>query len=189
MELIGPYLAACGLLVVAGVAKSIRPEDTARALGTSLPLRRSHRQLTAAVRIGSAVEALLGIVALAFPRPLPAALVALSYAAFAVFVAYARTKGGAIASCGCFGTPDTPATWAHVVVDSALAASAATVAWASSTSQMWTFLSHQPLLGLPLLAASALVGWLVYLVMAVLASLQAARSLVGISFDRGATDR
>jgi hypothetical protein len=188
MELIGPYLAACGLLVVAGVAKSVRPEDTARALGASLPVRMSRRRLTAAVRFGSAAEALLGIVALAFPRTLPAALVALSYAAFAVFVALARMRGGAIASCGCFGTPDTPATWAHVVVDGALAVSAATVAWASSTGHLWTFLSHQPLLGLPLLAASALAGWLAYLVMAVLASLQAARSLVGISFDRERTD-
>jgi hypothetical protein len=189
MELIGPYLAACGLLVVAGVAKAVRPEDTARALGTSLPRRLSHPRLTAAVRIGSALEALLGMVALVFPRPLPAALVALSYAAFAVFVAYARSKGGAIANCGCFGTPDTPATWAHVVVDGALAVSAGTVAWASSTSHLWSFLSHQPLFGLPLWAASARAGWLAYLVMAVLASLQQARSLVGISFERGATDR
>ncbi len=32
-------------------------------------------------------------------------------------VAYARSRGGALASCGCFGTPDTPATLLHVVVD------------------------------------------------------------------------
>lgn len=183
MELIGPYLAACGLLVVAGVAKAIRPEDTARALGTSLAVRMSRRRLTTAVRIGSGAEGLLGVVALAFPRPVPAALVALSYAAFAVFVAYARARGGAIASCGCFGTPDTPATWAHVVVDSALAVSAATVAWAASTGNVWTLLSRQPVHGLPLVIASALAGWLAYLVMAVLASLKAARSLVGISFE------
>ncbi len=183
MELIGPYLAACGLLVVAGVAKALRPEDTARALGASLAVRMSRRQLTTAVRIGSGAEGLLGVVALAFPRPVPAALVALSYAAFAVFVAYARARGGAIASCGCFGTPDTPATWAHVVVDAALAVSAATVAWAASTGDVWTVLSRQPVHGLPLVIASAFAGWLAYLVMAVLASLKAARSLVGISFD------
>jgi hypothetical protein len=189
VELIGPYLAACGLLVVAGVAKSIRPEDTARALGDALAPRMSRRRLTAAVRIGSGAEALLGIVALGFPRPLPAALVALSYAAFAFVVAYARAKGGAIASCGCFGAPDTPATWAHVVVDAALAVSAATVAWTASTGDVWTLLSRQPLHGLPLVMASALAGWLAYLVMAVLASLKAARSLVGISFEPGLVDR
>jgi hypothetical protein len=189
VELIGTYLAACGLLVVAGVTKSVRPDETARALGASIAVRMSHRRLTTAVRIGSAAEALLGVVALAFPRPLPAALVALSYAAFAVFVAYARATGGAIASCGCFGTPDTPATWAHVVVDAALAVSAAAVAWAASPSDVWTLLSRQPLHGLPLIVASALVGWLAYLVMAVLASLKAARSLVGISFEPGLTDR
>ncbi len=35
MELIGLYLVAAGLLVGAGVAKAIRPGDTARALGSS----------------------------------------------------------------------------------------------------------------------------------------------------------
>jgi hypothetical protein len=188
VELIGPYLAACGLLVVAGVAKSIRPGDTARALGHSIPVRTSRRQLTAAVRIGAGGEAVLGLVALAFPRPLPAALVALSYAAFAGVVGYARAKS-AIASCGCFGTPDTPATWAHVVVDSALALSAAMVAWSASSRHLWASLSTQPLHGLLLLAGSALVGWLAYLVMTVMASLQAARGLVDISFERGANDR
>jgi hypothetical protein len=189
VELIGPYLAACGLLVVAGVAKSVRPEETARALGALIAARMSRRRLTASVRIGSGAEALLGMVALAFPRPLPAALVALSYAVFAIVVASARAKGGAIASCGCFGTRDTPATWAHAVVDAALALSAATVAWTGSTSDVWTLLSRQPLHGLPLVVASVLVGWLAYLVMAVMASLKAARSLAGVSFEPGLTDR
>jgi hypothetical protein len=40
-----------------------------------------------------------------------------------------------------------------------------------------------------LVAASALAGWLAYLVIAVLASLKAARSLVGISFEPGLADR
>ena len=50
------------------------------------------------------------------------ALVAGSFAGFAVVVAFARHRGGAIASCGCFGTPDTPATLVHVAVNTGLAA-------------------------------------------------------------------
>ena len=37
MELIGLYLIAAGLLVVAGTAKAARPDDTARAVGALLP--------------------------------------------------------------------------------------------------------------------------------------------------------
>ena len=39
-----------------------------------------------------------------------AGLVAVSYGAFAAFVAWLRVRHGALASCGCLGTPDTPAT-------------------------------------------------------------------------------
>ena len=38
MELIGPYLAGCLLLAVAGVAKAFRPLDTARAVAAVVPL-------------------------------------------------------------------------------------------------------------------------------------------------------
>ncbi len=53
MELIGPYLAACVLLVAAGVAKALRPADTARAVAGTLalpptPVRRAVRTGAAA---------------------------------------------------------------------------------------------------------------------------------------------
>ncbi len=83
-------------------------------------------------------EAVLGITALVLPRPWWAGLVALSYVVFAGFVAYARSTGGAIASCGCFGTPDTPATLVHVVIDGVLALSAAAVAWSRHRRAPWS---------------------------------------------------
>ena len=180
MELIGPYLIACVLLIVAGVAKAVRPADTARALGALVPV--PFPWLRGVVRVGSMAEAALGVVAIALPRPGPAWLVALSYVGFAVIVAVARSKGAAISSCGCFGTPDTPATMLHVLVNLALAGAAATVALAGASGTIASVLSQQPLHGLPLVAVSALGAWLTYLALSGLARVQAARRLTAISF-------
>jgi hypothetical protein len=179
VELIGLYLVGCGLLVAAGTAKAIHPEDTSRALAVTVPL--GLRSLRGLVRGGAVAEAGLGVAALVLPRPWSATLVALSFSGFAVFVAYARRVGGAVASCGCFGTPDTPATRAHVVVNAALATAAAVVAWAAPSGSLVSILSRQPGHGVPLVAASALCAWLAYLVVSVLASLEAARALTGIT--------
>jgi hypothetical protein len=137
------------------------------------------------VRVGSVVEAVVGATALLVPRPWSAALVAVSYVSFAVFVAHSRSTGGAISSCGCFGTPDTPATLVHLVVNAALALSAMAVAWsAPSSGTVVGILSHQPDRGIPLVVVSALGAWLVYLAISVMAAVQAARSLTGVTFDR-----
>ncbi len=180
MELIGLYLVACGLLVAAGVAKAIRPDDTARALAGLFGVPVAGMRII--VRIGSVVEAALGAFALLVPRPASAGLVALSYATFAITVAYARSKGGAIASCGCFGTPDTPATTLHAILNAGLATSAAAMAIAAPTRPMVAILSAQPAHGLPLIAVSALCGWLVYLAISVGARLEGARRLTAVSF-------
>jgi Methylamine utilisation protein MauE len=180
MELIGLFLVACGLLVVAGVTKAIRPDDTARALAAVFPV--PMQTARTAVRVGSIAEALLGAAALVVPRTASAFLVALSYAVFAVVVAVTRSKGGAIASCGCFGTPDTPATALHIVVNVGLAVSAAAVAVAAPAGTIVSILSREPLHGVPLVAVSALCGWLAYLTISALAALQAARRLTAISF-------
>jgi hypothetical protein len=180
MELIGLYLVACALLVVAGTAKAYRPSETAHALAPLIPLDEALVRRT--VRVGAVVEAALGVAAIVYPHTLLAAAVALSYGAFAAFVAYARARGGAIASCGCFGTPDTPATGTHVVVNLVLCVSAISVAVASPTGSIISILSRQPLHGVPLVVASAAAAWLTFLAVSVLADLQAARRLTAISF-------
>jgi hypothetical protein len=121
-------------------------------------------------------------VALGYPRTVTAGLVALSYAAFAAFVLAARAKGGPIATCGCFGTPDTPATLLHVVINLGLALSAIAVAVAAPSGTIVSLLSTQPLHGVPLLLVSALCVWLTFLAISVLGALQAARRLVGVDF-------
>jgi hypothetical protein len=178
MELIGLYLVAAGLLVVAGLGKAARPDNTARAMAALLPGPPSVRLLRWVVRAGALAEAALGAVALAFPRPATATLVALSYACFFGVVAYARRRGGPLATCGCFGRPDTPPTALHLVMDLVLAGAAAAVAVrAPSHGALVTELAHQPWAGFPLLVVSAVGLWLTTLALSALAALTAARRL------------
>jgi hypothetical protein len=189
MELIGPYLVACCLLVVAGVAKAIRPDDTARAVvlllaggRTAGPGRlRSLGAVRTAIRLGATAEALLGAAALVLPRTPIAAAVAASYLVFSAVVLAAMVKGGVLATCGCFGTPDTPPTLVHLGVDLLLAAAAVSVAvGAPDIGTTGQVLSSQPWRGVPLVAVSALGAWLAYLTLARLASLEAVRRQVAI---------
>jgi len=184
VELIGPYLVACALLMIAGVMKLIRPDDTARAAALVVPrrLRRllRFRSLRVLIRVGALAEVVLGTVAMFLPRPLPAALVAASYATFAGVVVYVRSQGGSLASCGCFGTPDTPATRVHVVINLGLAIAAVAVALdAPVAGSTISVIAGQPLYGVPFLAAGALCIWLTFLALSSLSQLHAARRLVG----------
>jgi hypothetical protein len=173
VELIGIYLIGSALLVLAGAAKMIRPGDTARALTEVLPGRLHLQRL---VRVGAAAEAVIGAVAFFLPRPIPAALVCASYLSFAAYVSYARQRQGPLATCGCFGQPDTPATWLHVVVNVVLAAAAGVVAMqASDASTLPSVLTAQPWGGLPLLLIGAVGVWLTYQALALLPSLANAR--------------
>jgi hypothetical protein len=189
VELIGLYLVGCTLLACAGVMKAWRPDDTARALLPLLPARIGARirvrQMRTIVRTVALVEAGLGAVAAALPRPALAVLVAASYLLFAGVVAYARSRGGALASCGCFGTPDTPATLLHVAVDLVLGIAATVVAVvAPSDATLASVLSHQPLHGAPLALLVGVGAWLTYLTLSVLATVQAARVAIGSPASR-----
>jgi methylamine utilization protein MauE len=183
MELIGVFFIACGLLVLAGVAKAVRPDDTARALVLLLPgsISRvlSFTLTRRAIRIGALMEAVLGACALVFPRPITAALVALSYTVFLFTVVYARRRGGPLSTCGCFGRPDTPPTALHVVLNVIFVATAVSVSVGPPQfTALTSLLEHQPWDGAPLLLASGVGVWLAYLALSPLASLEAVRRLV-----------
>jgi hypothetical protein len=120
--------AASVLLLAAGAAKVADPSATAGALGAL-----GWPSSPALVRAGAGGEAVLGAAGLAVGGPLVAALVAASYLGFALFVASALRAGEPLATCGCFGRADTPPRPAHVVVDIALAAGAATAAVAGAS--------------------------------------------------------
>jgi hypothetical protein len=177
VTLFGLYLAACALLVVAGAAKAIRPADTARALTQATSAIRLDR-MALLVRTAAALECALGVAGIVFPWPPIAAAVAFSYLAFAAFVLVAYSKGGPLATCGCFGTPDTPPTVVHVIINVGLAASAVVVATAGRSGTLVDALSGQPWRGIPLVAVSAVCAWLIFLALSPLARLEAARRLV-----------
>jgi hypothetical protein len=183
VELIGLYLVAAALLVASGAAKAVRPDDTARALRDLMPTgARAHvtrRRLSITIRTGAVVEAALGLLAILFPRPVTAGFVATSYALFCGVVLYARWRGGALSSCGCFGRADTPATMLHAVVDLVFAGACLTVALgAPSGGSLVGLLGHQPAAGVPLVFVSAVGLYLAYLALAVLPALEGARRLV-----------
>ena len=121
--LAGPFLAAGGLLVVAGLPKLRDPLPLVRALRTTgLPAPGP------LVRLLALAEVALGVTAVVAPGRGTAALVAVAYAGFTAFVALAVRRGGVLASCGCFGRPDTPPTRAHLVLTAGATATAAALA-------------------------------------------------------------
>jgi hypothetical protein len=164
--LAGPYLASAALLVAAGGAKLRDPLSLMRALRLSrLP---SSRPLVRAVAAG---ELALGVAAIVTGSAWAAVGVALSYAAFTAFVLVALRRGGALASCGCFGKADTPPTVLHVAVTGALTIVALVVAL-RPLGPLPDLLSAQPGSGLPLLTATAAVAVTTYLVLALLPTLK-----------------
>jgi hypothetical protein len=110
--------AAALLLLAAGALKVADPGPTAAALTA----RRKAAVSPAVVRAGGVAEAALGAATLVVGGPVLAALVAVAYAAYTLWVGAALRQG---APCGCFGEPDTPARPAQLVVDAGFAVAAA----------------------------------------------------------------
>lgn len=121
----GPYLAACLLLVAAGVAKIYRPDTTRRALTTV-----AHRAVPSiAVRLAGGAEILLGTAAVVVASPTTALAVAATYVIFAGF-SFAFSRTPTPTSCGCFGagSEGVPTSLLHVIVNLAAALAALSVA-------------------------------------------------------------
>ncbi len=153
-----PFLAATVMLGAAGVAKLLRPADTARALQVAgIPAGRT------AVRAGALLEVAICVAALAAPGPVTGGLVAAAYAVFTLFVLTALRRGWPLSSCGCFGRPDSRPTYAHAVLN--LGAAATALWWAvAGPDRAARFLSHQPWHGAPLLLVSLVIAGLAHVV-------------------------
>jgi hypothetical protein len=154
------FLAAAGLLAVAGVAKLSRPAGTSRALrAQGLPARWGLVRALGTAEIAVAVAALLELRG-------GAALLAVTYAGFTAFVGLALVRGRPLSSCGCFAEPDVPPTPVHLVVTAALAASAAVVGAAAGSGAGLPALLAGPVLPAAAVAVSALLlGGLAFLVL------------------------
>ena len=177
MIALGPFLVACLLLASAGMSKAVRPRPTAAAVAALFD-GLSVQRASWAVRVLAVSEAALGIAGALSPERATAALIALSYAGFAGFVTFARRRGGVLATCGCFSKPDTPPTRAHIAIDIFLAACALTLGAQGSQGSLWSYLVHQPLSGVPMLAACGLCAWLVFVVLVELPRLAEARRIL-----------
>jgi hypothetical protein len=160
--LAGPFTIAALLLAIAGAAKALRPRDTAQAIaavGIRLP---DFLPARVAVRIGGALELVIGVAALLVGGSVLCALIAASYLAFAAFVVIALRRGAPISSCGCFGKVDTPPSIVHVVLDVAFAGVATAAAFTGGVA-LPDVLDDQPLLGIPFLLLVAIGCSLVFL--------------------------
>lgn len=136
---LGPFAIAAILLVVGGVLKALRPDETARAVrGVGVPAGES------AVRVLGASEAALGVVALVAVDTTIASLVAASYVVFVAFVLTALVRHLPIASCGCFGKTDAPPSWLHVGVNGGAIAAACALAIDPATSPLEVVTEHFP---------------------------------------------
>ncbi len=160
------FLAAAGLLAIAGVAKLVHPGGTSSALRTQgLPAR------WGLVRLLGAAELLVAAAALLELR-FGAALLAATYVAFTAFVATALVRGRPLTSCGCFAEPDVPPTRVHLFVTAVLALCAGAVATGSGGGL--PALGNGPLpVTLAIAGSAVLVGWLSYLALAALPRLSA----------------
>ncbi len=164
-----PYLAATVLLGAAGVAKAIRPGDTANALRAA---GLTSRPLPALVRVGAVGEVALALAAVAVPCALTGALVAAAYTGFAAFILMALRRGWPLSSCGCFGRPDAPPTRAHAALNVGAAASA--VWWAATWGavpvgagdRLGQLFGHEPWHGAPLGLLVVVLSGLAYLIWA-----------------------
>lgn len=134
-----PFLVACLVLCVAGLAKLRAPQTAAGALGVPAWI----------VRTLAAGELALGAVCALHAGRAGAVGVAVVYAMFAIVAAVLMRRRVA---CGCFGDDGLPVSMVHVIASALLAALAAVAALAGPRGLGW--LASQPGVG----AATVAVG-------------------------------
>lgn len=162
--------AACLLLAAAGVAKLVEPHSLSRALrALALP------GAVGLVRAFAAGETLLAATALVGGTRWLWVTVAASYAAFTGFAGFVRRRGGALAPCGCFGSPGTPATRLHVAINAGYAMACALAANADRPPSLRS-------VGIAafvvVTVVASLIAYLSYVALAVLPRVRAAARLV-----------
>lgn len=164
----GPFFAAALLLGLAGVLKLVTPGPTRIALRSAgLP------STALAARAIGTVEVAIAVYALGWGGRLGAGLVSIAYLGFAGFSARVISATRGTASCGCFGASNAPLTNLHVGVDLVIAGIAA-LAVADPVPGIFTVAADTPWAGIPFLAFTVLLAWLVQVLLTGLPELQAA---------------
>ena len=108
------------LLLPTGWAKLRKPYETARALrSVGWP---GNRMLALALGL---VEVVVGLWVLGIGSTTSVIALGALYSGFLLWLAVAFKAGGVVSSCGCAGTPDTPPTAAHTILNLAALATVA----------------------------------------------------------------
>jgi hypothetical protein len=163
--LAGPYLAAAGLLVLAGVPKVVDPAPLVRALRSAgFTVRPAPG--AALVRTFAVAEVVVGAWAVVAPGRFVSVLVAAAYAVFTAFVALVLARGGVLGSCGCFGKPDTPPSRTHLALTAVAALVAAAVAVAPPVDAWGSSAGASTLV--TTVGLAVVIGFLAWMAMAVL---------------------
>lgn len=159
MLLAPAFTVLCGLLVVAGTSKLVRPGYTRQALARlRVPVP------VAGVRALGLAEIALGAIAGRGPSRLTASLVAAAFGGFCAVVIVSMRVGGGRADCGCFGRFEGDLGVLHLCLNAAAFAVAGLAAVSPPHGGVW-MVSQPPLIALPLclgVAAATLAAHLAY---------------------------
>jgi uncharacterized protein YjeT (DUF2065 family) len=175
----GPFFAISLIIVLSGALKLVAPSVAEEALATlGLPVP---AQL---VRLIGVAEMALGVAAIVVAGWELAVAVAFAYFCFAVVAETLRRTSDKVASCGCFGSADTPPSLVHTGVNIAsIFVAVLAIVW--PVDDIVSVLKDQPLGGLVFVVFVALVTYLVFLVFTALPKLFAPPATVVATFEIG----
>lgn len=167
----GPFFAAAALVLIAGIAKLVRPAGTVAAIIAAQPPRQLERVVTrGAVEALGIAEIAVGATALGFGNRGTAALVAAAFVAFAGFAVRLLRVNRGNADCGCFGLATAPVHPIHIGVN-VVAAGLAIAAAVQPPGSVLDVPGHQPWVGAPFLALTVLATYAAYLALTALPDL------------------
>jgi hypothetical protein len=167
----GPFFAAAALVLVAGIAKLVRPAGTAAAIIAAQPPRHLERGVTrGAVEALGVAEIGAGAAALGFGNRATAALIAAAFIAFSAFAVRLLRVNRGNADCGCFGVSAAPVHPVHVGVN-VVAAALAVAAAVQPPGSLLDVPGHQPWVGVPFFALTVLATYAAYLALTALTEL------------------
>lgn len=154
----GPYLTACGVLLVTGAAKVRRPGATTDALRAAFAYD-AHDKLARAIGVGEIAIGTVGALA----GGITAALVAATYGLL-LAVATRLRRRAPDTPCGCLGARSARVGAAHLITSAVATSVAAAYAFAGGDG-LARILRDQPVAGIPFLALVATAIALVVLLM------------------------
>jgi len=155
VALVPVFAVVCALLVLAGAFKLRDPRAAKQSLA------RSGLDLPApAIRGLGAAEIVVGAVAVIRPTVLTAALVAVAYGVFCVFMARLLRADGS-AGCGCFGGGSESIGVTHVILNAIACAVAALAAVAPPAGLGW-IVTRAPLVSVSLILGIGAATFAIY---------------------------